>query len=126
MKLTEARLKQLILEMMEDEEEMTPEEKEKMIKSLGVLIKTGKWDSINQAIFLADTAEPPLPVPWDLLPLRDMNDADLVELAKHLLDNTDVSGFRTKTMLRKGVEGMIGDKKNAGRQYVIMAIEKLF
>jgi len=115
MKLTEARLKQLILETLEDE------------SALEMMIKSGQWPMINQALTTADDAGLSLKdLPLNLLPLRDMDDADLVELAKHLLDNTDVSDFRTKTMLHKGVEGMIGDKKNAGRQYVIMAIEKLF
>ena len=132
MKLTKEKLKQLILEMMDDEQEMTPEEKEEMIKSLGTLIETGKWDSINQAIFLADSSKPPLPVPWNLLPMKTMEDDDLVELGRHLMKlkgwEKDGTGGQLGRMLRHGIKGMAGGKgpffPNT-KKFVVGAIKKI-
>ena len=76
MKLTEEKLKQLILETLEEE------------SPLEGMIKSGQWPMINQA--LATTVDVGLPLeelPWELLPIDTMADEDLMDLAQYLLDN---------------------------------------
>ena len=79
MKLTEAKLKEMILEVLEGE------------SLLGGLIKSGQWPMINQALSLTVGFGEPLEVlPWHLLPKRaieNMTDEELVEFAKYLQDN---------------------------------------
>ena len=118
MKLTEAKLKQLILEALEDE------------SPLDSMIKSGQWPMINQA--LASTVEVGLPLeelPWELLPLRTMKNEDLVELAKYLLELNDWeepgTGGPVGRMLRHGVHGLVGKFPRMGRQYAAMAIKKI-
>ena len=102
MKLTEAKLKQLILEVLDGE------------SGIDNLIKSGKWDFINQAIFLADTAEPPLPVPWNLLDIDAMLDGDLIDLGNYILENGYLDGddIRPKLTLKTGIMGMSKDTAN--------------
>lgn len=76
MKLTEAKLKELILEALEDE------------SPLEGMIKSGQWSMINQA--LSVTVEMGMALkelPWGLLPLDTMADEDLMTLGQYLYDN---------------------------------------
>ena len=118
MKLTEAKLKELILEALEDE------------SPLDGMIKSGKWENINQALSLTvDVGLPLEELPWDLLPIRMMEDDDLIELGRYLMElkgfEGDGTGGKVGRMLRHGIRGMEGKKAFSGRQYTVMAIKKL-
>ena len=119
MNLTEAKLKELILEALEDE------------SPLEGMIKSGKWENINQALSLTvDVGLPLEELPWDLLPFRTMEDVDLIELGRYLMElkgfEGDGTGGKVGRMLRHGIRGMEGKKAFSGRQYVVMAIKKIF
>ena len=118
MKLTEAKLKQLILEVLEDE------------SPLDGMIKSGEWENINQALSLTvDVGLPLEELPWELLPMSIMKDDDLVELGRYLMElkgfEGDGTGGQVGRMLRHGIKGMVGKFPRVGRQYVVMAIKKI-
>tara|TARA_R100000664_G_scaffold32411_1_gene47316 strand:+ start:477 stop:854 length:378 start_codon:yes stop_codon:yes gene_type:complete len=118
MKLTEAKLKELILEALEDE------------SPIDGMIKSGKWENINQALSLTvDVGLPLEELPWDLLPIRMMEDDDLIELGRYLMElkgfEGDGTGGKVGRMLRHGIRGMEGKKAFSGRQYAVMAIKKI-
>ena len=118
MKLTEARLKELILEVLEDE------------SPLEGMIKSGEWENINQALSLTvDVGLPLEELPWELLPMSIMKDDDLVELARYLMELKGFEGGGTGgqvgRMLRHGIKGMVGKFPRIGRQYVVMAVKKI-
>ena len=118
MKLTEEKLKQLILETLEEE------------SPLEGMIKSGEWENINQALSLTvDVGLPLEELPWDLLPIRMMEDDDLIELGRYLMElkgfEGDGTGGKVGRMLRHGIRGMEGKKAFSGRQYTVMAIKKV-
>ncbi len=118
MKLTEAKLKELILEALEEE------------SPLEGMIKSGEWENINQALSLTvDVGLPLEELPWDLLPIRMMEDDDLIELGRYLMElkgfEGDGTGGKVGRMLRHGIRGMEGKKAFSGRQYTVMAIKKV-
>ena len=118
MKLTEAKLKELILEALEDE------------SPLEGMIKSGEWENINQALSLTvDVGLPLEELPWDLLPIRMMEDDDLIELGRYLMELKgfagDGTGGKVGRMVRHGIKGMIVGPKFSGRQYTVMAIKKI-
>ena len=117
MKLTEAALIELILEVLEDE------------SPLDGMIKSGKWENINQALSLTvDVGLPLEDLPWELLPMSIMKDDDLVELGRYLLElkgfEGDGTGGQVGKMLRHGIRGF-GKFPSIARQYTVMAIKKI-
>ena len=122
MKLTEAKLKELILEALEDE------------SPLEGMIKSGKWENINQALSLTvDVGLPLEELPWELLPMSIMEADDLIELGRYLLElkvfEGEGTGGQVGRMLRHGIRGMEGKKGKhlirTGSMYAVMAIKKI-
>tara|TARA_Y100001972_G_C7539085_1_gene271369 strand:- start:3 stop:401 length:399 start_codon:yes stop_codon:yes gene_type:complete len=103
MKLTQTKLKELILEVLEGE------------SGIDDLIKSGKWDFINQALTLTvDVGLPLEELPWELLPIDTMVDGDLMSLGQYILENGYLDGddIRPKRMLKTGIMGMSKDTAN--------------
>jgi len=103
MKLTEAKLKELILEVLDGE------------SGIDDLIKSGKWDFINQALSLTvDLGLPLEELPWNLLDIDAMLDGDLIDLGNYILENgyLDMDDIRPKRMLKTGIMGMSKDTAN--------------
>ena len=122
MKLTEAKLKELILEVLEDE------------SPLEGMIKSGKWENINQALSLTvDVGLPLEELPWELLPMSTMEVDDLIELGRYLMElkgfEGEGTGGKVGRMLRHGIRGMEGKKGKhlirTGSLYATMAIKKI-
>ena len=126
MNLTEAKLKALIQEALEEE------------SPLNGLIKSGDWTMINQALSLTvDFGEPLEVLPWHLLPKRaieNMTDEELVEFAQYLQNNDlvvtgdypDMPETDPKYLMDLGLEKMI-DKPPGWewyRGYVEIAINR--
>ncbi len=124
MELTEKILKQLILEALEDE------------SPLEGMIRSGRWEAINQALSLTvDFGLPLEELPWNLLPLDTMAREDLAELGQYLQDNTEHSDRRVHRLLRIGIKGLKNTDPNANpmdfaspsraKKYAIGAIKKI-